>query len=79
MLKVADFTHVFKKGDLQSIRNYIPVSVLPNISKSFERNMFKKILEQVNKYLSQNLCGYRKGFNTETTLTMLLEMEKDLG
>ena len=27
----------------------------------------------MNKYLSQNLCGYRKGFNTQTALTMLPE------
>ena len=35
--------------------------------------MLKQILEQMNKCLSQNLCGYRKGFSTQTTLTMLLE------
>ena len=46
---------VFKKGDLQSIKNYRPVSVLPNVSKVFERIMLKQILEQMNKYLSQNL------------------------
>ena len=64
---------VFKKGDLQSIKNYRPVSVLPNVSKVFERIMLKQILEQMNKYLSQNLWGYKKGFSTQTALTMLLE------
>ena len=30
----------------------------------------------MNKYLSQNLCGYRKGFNMQTALTMLPEKRK---
>ena len=43
-----------------------------NVSKVFERIMLKQILQQMNKYLSQNLCEYRKGFCTQTALTMLL-------
>ena len=73
MLKLANVTPIFKKGDPTSVKNYRPVSVLPNVSKFFERIMLKQILEQMNKYLSQNLCGYRKGFSTQTALTMLLE------
>ena len=65
MLKLADVTPVFKKGDPQSVKNYRPVNVLPNVSKVFERIMLKKVLEQMNKFLSQNLCGYRKGFSTQ--------------
>ena len=73
LLKLADVTPVFKKGDPTSVKNYRPVSVLPNVSKVFERIMLKQILEQMNKYLSQNLCGYRKGFSMQTALTMLPE------
>ena len=73
LLKLADVTPVFKKGDPTSVKNYRPVSVLPNVSKFFERIMLKQILEQMNKYLSHNLCVYRKGFNTQTDLTMLIE------
>ena len=40
--------------------------------------MLKQILEQMNKYLSQNLWGYKKGFSTQTTLTMLLENWKKI-
>ena len=32
----------------------------------------------MNKYLSQNLCGYRKGFSTQTALTMFLEKWKKI-
>ena len=76
MLKLANVTPVFKKGDPTSVKNYRPVSVLPNVSKVLERIMLKQILEQMNKYLSQNLCGYRKGFSTQTALTMVLEKWK---
>ena len=55
LLKLADVTPVFKKGDPTSVKNYRPVSVLPNVSKVPERIMLKQILEQMNKYLSQNL------------------------
>ena len=55
LLKLTDVTPVFKKGDPTSVKNYRPVSVLPNVSKFFERIMLKRILEQMNKYLSQNL------------------------
>ena len=51
LLKLADVTPVFKKCNPQSIKNYRPVSVLPNASKVFERIMLKQILEQMNKYL----------------------------
>ena len=77
MLKLANVTPIFKKGDPTSVKNYRPVSVLPNVSKVFERVMLKQILEQMNKYLLQNLCGYRKGFSTQTALTMVLEKWKN--
>ena len=35
--------------------------------------MFKQILEQMNKYLLQNLFGHRKGFSTQTAITRFLE------
>ena len=51
LLKLADVTPVFKKSDPQSVRNYRPVNVLPNVSKVFEKIMLKQILQQMNKYL----------------------------
>ena len=32
----------------------------------------------MKKYLSHNLCGYRKGFSTQTALTMLLKKWKKI-
>ena len=52
------------------------MSVLPNVSKICERIMLKQILKQINKYLSQNFCGYREGISTQTALIMLPEKRK---
>ena len=41
-LKNADVIPVFKKGSRNDIENYRPVSILPNISKIFERCIYKQ-------------------------------------
>ena len=63
-LKLADITPVFKKKNHLHKVNYRPVSVLPNISKAFE----KQISGYINNYLSLYLCGYRKGFSSQQAL-----------
>ena len=49
------------------------MSVLPVVSKVFERIMYKQISEYVNQVLSPYLCGYRQGFNTQQALVSLTE------
>ena len=63
-LKLADVTPIFKKLERISKENYRPVSVLPTISKIFERLMQEQMNSFVVKNLSPYLCGYRKGYNT---------------
>jgi len=75
-LKLADVTPIFKKNDPISAKNYRPVSVLPTVSKIFERIMQKQIVNFMNCHLSPYLCGYRKGFSTQTALLSLLEKWK---
>ena len=48
-LKFADVTPIFKKGDSTNVKNYRPVSVLPVISKVFERIMQKQIATYFEK------------------------------
>ena len=43
VLKQANIIPVFKKGEGYSKDNYRPVSILPNVSKIFERCMFRQI------------------------------------
>ena len=72
-LKLADITPVYKKNDRTSVENFRPVSVLPTVSKIFERIIQKQFSAHVNEFLSPYLCGYRKGFNTQYALLSLIE------
>ena len=72
-LKLADVTPVFKKDDANLTKNYRPVSVLPIVSKIFERLLQKQIISYIDQYLSNLLCGYRQGYSTQTALISMLE------
>ena len=75
-LKLADITLVYKKNDRTLVENYRPVSVLPTVSKIFERIIQKQFSAHVNEFLSPYLCGYRKGFNTQYALLSLIKKWK---
>ena len=65
ILKNATITPVFKKGDRDSKDNCIPISILPNISKIFERRIFRQLSNFVDQFLSKYQYGFRKGYNTQ--------------
>ena len=75
-LKNADIIPIFKKLERIYVENYRPVSILPVVSKIFERIMQKQIMGYIEKYLSPFLCGYRKGYNTQYALTLMIEKWK---
>ena len=66
-LKIAKVIPLFKKGDPTLIENYRPISLLPAISKIFERVIFN----QMNAYFTLNNLfydkqyGFRKYHSTE--------------
>ena len=67
-LKLPDITPVCKKKDLTQDGNYRPVSILPCVSKIFERVFQKPFSSFIDDFLCPNLCGYRKGFNAQYAL-----------
>ena len=75
-LKVADITPLHKKLETISKENYRPVSLLPVVSKIFERIMLKQMKPFIETYLSKWLCGYRKGYNAQYALTAMIERLK---
>ena len=75
-LKIADITPIFKKLENIMVDNYRPVSVLPTVSKIFERLMQKQMNNFVEKFLSPYLCGYRKGYNSQYALLAMIEKWK---
>ena len=76
MLKLADITPIYKKEDATLAKNYRPISVLPSVSKVFERIIQKQLLQYIETFLSPFMCGYRKGFSPQSALTNLLEKWK---
>ena len=75
-LKLADIIAVYKKKDPTLVENYGPVSVLPSVSKIFERIIQKQFSDYVDESLLPYLCGYRKGFNAQYALLSLIEKWK---
>ncbi len=75
-LKYADITPIFKKLECILVDNYRPVSILPVVSKIFERIMQKQMNIFVENRLSPYLCGYRKGYNAQYALTAMIEKWK---
>ena len=62
VLKQANITPVFKKGERDYKHNYRPVSILSNVSKIFERIIFRQISNYMDSFFSKYQCGFRKGF-----------------
>ena len=77
-LKLADVTPVFKKDDPFDKKNYRNVSVLPAISKIYEKLMKRQTNDYITNHLSPYLCGYRKGYNTQQALVSLIEKCKKI-
>ena len=77
LLKLADITPVHKKDDKSTKENYRPVSILPSISKVFEKKIYAQIENFMNKHLSQYLCGFRPGYSTQYCLINMLEKWKN--
>ena len=70
-LKYANVAPIFKKNDSTSKENYRPISILPSVSKIFERILFQQISSYVSSILSPFLCGFRKGYNAQHALLRL--------
>ena len=66
-LKIAKIYPLFKKGDSQLLNNYRPISILPVISKIFEKVVFKQLSKYFteNKLLFKGEYGFRPEYSTE--------------
>ena len=67
-MKYANVIPVYKKDSKSSKENYRPISILPNVSKIFEKFMFKQMAQFMDQYFSKFQCGFRKGYS-DTTLS----------
>ena len=83
-LKIAKVIPLFKKGDKALFDNYRPISILPSISKIFERIIF----DQMHAYFTSRALyyngqyGFRKKHSTELATLELIDritLDLDIG
>ncbi|CAB4037008.1 Hypothetical predicted protein [Paramuricea clavata] len=71
--KYAKIIPVYKSGKRSSMDNYRPISILPVLSKVFERVVQKQLYEYLekNSLLSPNQFAFRKHRSTQHPVTLL--------
>ena len=74
-LKEADIVPVHKKKSKLSKENYRPISILPNISKVYERCLYDQMSEFFDIF-SKYQCGFRKGYSAQHCLLVMIEKWK---
>ena len=72
-LKLADVIPSHKKDDATNVENYRPISLLPSVSKVFEKLVFKQLSRFMEGKLSKFLCGFRKKYSTQHALFNLMQ------
>ena len=79
-LKLADVTPLHKKDRKELKEDYRSVSILPTLSKMFERIMFAQISAFFDNVFSRYQCRFRKGYSTQhCNLKMLEKWKKCIG
>lgn len=75
-LKIAKVIPLYKSGDKDLITNYRPVSILPCISKVYEKVVYNRLTSYIDKnnILNQNQYGFRS--NRSTSMAILDFVEK---
>ena len=73
--KISKITPLFKKGDVSLLSNYRPISLLPKISKIFERILYNQLYEYFNSnnLLAEQQYGFRTNHSTEYAAVKLVE------
>ena len=67
-------TPLYKSGDKSSVKNYRPISLLPTVSKVFERLVYDKVFEFVSPYISSQQFGFLP--NQSTLQQLLISLHK---
>ena len=72
--KRARVVPIFKSGDISSLNNYRPISILPIFSKIVERTVHKQLSAflDIDNKLHPNQSGFRPMHSTSTVLMKLV-------
>ena len=75
-LKRSEVIPLCKKLDPLKKENYRPLSLLPHVSKVFERIVYKQTNTDMEDKLPKNLTGFRKSHRIQHLLVTMLEKWK---
>ena len=75
ILKIARVVPVLKSGDKQDLNNYRPISILPIISKIFEKIVFNQLHNYLDHFnlLNNSQFGFRKNICTSHAIINTLQ------
>lgn len=75
ILKIAEVIPIYKSGAQTDIRNYRPISILPVLSKLFERLLKSRLLNFLNEndVLSTRQFGFQSGRETNDAILEFLD------
>ena len=75
LLKIAKVKPLFKRGDTALLNNYRPISLLPTISKVFERVIYSQLYAYFNdnNLMSEQQYGFRAQHSTELASVKLVD------
>ena len=74
--KSADISAAFKQGSRNKKENYRPISILPLISKIFEKIICRQLSNHFDNILSKFQCGFRKGYSPQHCLLLMIDKWK---
>ena len=74
-LKLAKVVPIYKKNEHDKMCNYRPISLLPTVSKIFEKVVFNQMFDYIsaNNILFESQHGFRKNHSTETAAIEFIE------
>ena len=67
---------IFKQRPRNLKDNYRPISILPIISKIFEKLICRQLSNHLNNIFSKFQCGFGKGFNEQHWLLLMIDKWK---
>ena len=75
LMKLSKVIPLFKSGDLNDVSNFRPISILPVLSKVFEKLMLNDLLGHFNRnrLLSTSQFGFTKGRSTTDAASALIK------